>query len=79
MKTIIILGIARSGTSLLAGILNNLGVNMEPKKDLHRDTFLNKLGCYEDLSFLNLNREIVIKTGYNLTWLEWPTKEEVFF
>ena len=31
MKTVIILGNARSGTSMVSGIVHHLGINMRPK------------------------------------------------
>ena len=58
----------RSGTSLLAGILSRLGVNMgirfrEP--DAH-----NQDGYYEDLDWRDLNKEILASCGG--TWYEPP-------
>jgi len=50
-KTIIILGVARSGTSLLAGILHCLGIDMNPDNNPSIDY---PFGSFEDREMTNL-------------------------
>jgi len=50
MKTVVILSLPRSGSSLLAGILHNLGIWMGKEEDLKKGKHLNKYGCYENQS-----------------------------
>ena len=59
-KTIIVLGKARSGTSLTAGILSILGVDMNGDSS---PTPFNPHGAYEDLDFNDLNQEILKSAG----------------
>ncbi len=56
-KTIVILGYGRSGTSLVAGILNSLGINMGER--LYEKDSFNPLGYFEDVDFMWLNNEIL--------------------
>jgi len=53
MKTIIVLGMHRSGTSLTAGILNALGVHLGEK--LIGATASNPIGHFENAEFVELN------------------------
>jgi len=59
-KTVIILGVARSGTSLIAGILDILGVKLSPDKVLGS---WNPRGEFEDPDFRNINKEIYKSVG----------------
>jgi len=72
-KTVVTLGMHRSGTSLIAGILSKIGVNMG-KRMLGR-TFSNPLGHFEDEDFFNLNEKILEFTGGN--WRNPPNKEDI--
>ena len=56
-KTVVVLGMHRSGTSLVSGILKNLGVNMGDV--LLGSNFGNPTGHFEDLEFLKLNNAIL--------------------
>ncbi|MDD5109696.1 MAG: sulfotransferase [Patescibacteria group bacterium] len=56
-KTVVVLGMHRSGTSLVAGILSRMEVDMG-KKLLPKDRF-NLRGYYEDTEFLRLNQKIL--------------------
>lgn len=56
-KQVIILGMHRSGSSLLASICNSLGVNMG--SDLLEGLKDNPLGHYEDKCFVKLNEDIL--------------------
>lgn len=77
MKTVLILGPCRSGTSTLAGILSRLGVQMGDEGRLENWKHLNEHGCYEDEDFVDLVRRVVIGTGCHLTWFDFPSKEAV--
>ncbi|MHA1213039.1 MAG: hypothetical protein ACTSSH_11310 [Candidatus Heimdallarchaeota archaeon] len=59
MKTVIILTQPRSGSSLLAGVLHRLGVNMGPEKDLMMSQHKNKFGSYENQAFLRISHNIL--------------------
>lgn len=59
----VILSLPRSGSSLLAGILHRLGINMGSMDHLNNRNFLNKFGCYEDLDFFLLNFRILAIAG----------------
>ncbi|MFH1632350.1 MAG: sulfotransferase [bacterium] len=59
-KTVIVLGMARSGTSMTAGILHMMGVNMG--SDIHCGGW-NPRGDFEDLEFRNLNFRIFDSLG----------------
>lgn len=53
--TFILTGMHRSGTSMFARFLHESGINMGT--DFYVDTTSNKYGHYEDLDFLNLQRQ----------------------
>lgn len=61
IKTVVVLGMPRSGSSLLAGILHRLGVWMGEDEDLNVGKHLNKYGCYENQSFIALNENILFQ------------------
>jgi len=72
-KTILVLGMHRSGTSVVAGLLNILGVKMGDNlipKDVN-----NVSGYYEDAEFHELNREILHAAGGN--WHQPPSEEAI--
>jgi len=65
---ILVLGMHRSGTSLVSAILNTLGVNMGTRfrpPDAHNST-----GYYEDLDWRDLNKSILAYCG--ATWYRPP-------
>lgn len=72
-KTIIILGMHRSGTSMVAGVLNILGVNMG--KNLIGPDWSNPLGHFENIEFVRLNDEILKEAGGS--WDNPPKREEI--
>lgn len=72
-KIIIVLGMHRSGTSMIAGILSKIGINMG-KRMLGR-TPSNPLGHFEDEDFFNLNKKILEFTGGN--WRNPPNEEDI--
>jgi len=63
-QTVIILGMFRSGTSMVAGILDILGVDMG--SDMLPESRANPLGYFEDRAFMDLNRTIVEAAGGTL-------------
>ena len=66
VKPVIVLGTGRSGTSILAGMLHTLGVDMGEKfvpTDIN-----NPLGYWEDVEFTNLNRDYIAK---RLDFAQW--------
>lgn len=70
---IIVLGMHRSGTSMLAHCLINMGVSMGAEL-LESDSF-NKYGYYEDLDFVSLNKHILASLGCD--WMNPPSYMEV--
>jgi|GEM_PF-1590331 len=61
-KTVIILTMPRSGSSLLAGILHRLGVPMGSYSDLEKGQHLNRYGCYEDQWFQSISLNILFES-----------------
>ena len=70
-KTVIVLGNAKSGTSLVAGILRLLGVDIG-KKFVEADEF-NPKGYFEDYDFVNLTDAIFKAAGSN--YWDFPSYE----
>ena len=72
-KTVIVLGMHRSGSSMVSEILSRLGVNMgketlAPGKD-------NERGFFENKYFFELNRKILAKAGGN--WVKIPSRKSI--
>ncbi len=61
LKTVIVLGMHRSGTSLTSNILKELGVDMGNR--LLGKNISNPFGHFEDLDFLELNQDILASAG----------------
>ena len=59
--TVVVLGMHRSGTSMIGGLLDALGIDMG--NEFHPSTNANPTGFFEDLSFLRLNRRILQAAG----------------
>jgi hypothetical protein len=61
-RQVIVVGRSRSGTSLTAGLLHLMGVNMHPS---NIQDFSNPKGAFEDAEFIRItmNMELAIKTG----------------
>ena len=70
---IVVLGMHRSGTSLVAGLLYRLGVNMGTT--LRKPDRYNVTGYYEDLDFRDLNKAIITRAGGR--WFNPPNTEDV--
>ena len=62
MKTVIILSMPRSGSSLLSGVLYRLGVWMGKKDNMKIGRHLNKFGCYENQDFIGFNEYMLYKS-----------------
>ncbi|MBD3414256.1 MAG: hypothetical protein GF421_07500, partial [Candidatus Aminicenantes bacterium] len=62
MKTVVILSMPRSGSSLLSGLLYRLGVWMGEKDNMKIGTHLNKFGCYENQDFIGFNEYMLFKS-----------------
>ncbi|MCB0718157.1 MAG: sulfotransferase [Bacteroidetes bacterium] len=60
-KTAIVLGMLRSGTSMTAGLLERLGVQMG--NEMLPASQGNPLGYFEDMDFFDLNRRILRQAG----------------
>jgi len=72
-KTVVVLGMHRSGTSMIASFLNKLGVSMG--KVMLGKTPSNPLGHFEDKDFYDLNRKILKFAGGN--WRNPPKEENI--
>jgi hypothetical protein len=70
MKTVTILTMARSGSSLLAGILQRLGVEMGKPEDMKKGQHLNKYGSHENQDFIALSCNILFDVGILLDFLK---------
>jgi hypothetical protein len=72
-KTIIfITGMHRSGTSLVANLLNKASVYMGNPDDLLPANFDNRFGFYESKNFLDINEKVLSKLNS-----QWDTTEDV--
>lgn len=67
-RTILILGIPRSGTSCVAGVLHKLGINMGTGHFQPKDKF-NPRGYFEDLRWRHTNQRVT-GTGYSTQGLD---------
>lgn len=72
-RTVIVLGMHRSGTSVTAGIVRSLGVHLGD--DLLGANRGNPMGHHEDLEVLELNDQILASSGGN--WSDPPTREAI--
>lgn len=70
IRTVLILTMPRSGSSLLAGILHKLGVPMGNPSDMKKGKHLNKYGCYEDRWFQSINLNIMFESRLQLDLTE---------
>jgi hypothetical protein len=68
--TICILGMHRSGTSLLARTLNLIGLNLGPEQVLAKGGIYQPRGLWEHEKIMHLNGEILAR--YGGTWEELP-------
>ena len=68
---VVVMGMPRSGTSLVASLLHAMGVNMGDRM-FAADEF-NPMGYYEDRDFVDLNGSVLRRGGYR--WSRPPTEE----
>ncbi len=73
-KTVVVLGASRSGTSVTAGMLSILGVDMGSVGS-YRKT--NPKGAFEDKDFQKLNREIFQLGGSEGTYWDPPNLRQI--
>lgn len=73
-QTVIVLGQARSGTSTVAGIIHELGVNMG--NDFHPPTPSTPVGSFEDRAMTRMCLEIFQTAGGDY-WYKPPSKERL--
>jgi hypothetical protein len=73
-KTVIVLGTARSGTSVTAGMLASLGVDMG---NVGYPTQSNPRGAFEDRDFERLHKEMFNAIEGGKTYWDHPTREQV--
>lgn len=62
-RTVVVVTMPRSGSSLLAGVLHRLGVSMGNDADLAKGGHLNRYGCYEDQEFQHISLNILLDAG----------------
>ncbi len=68
---VVVIGVHRSGTSMLAGVLDKLGVSMGPNEEANaQQAKHNASGYYEDKKFLDLNERILTRS--NRGWADIP-------
>jgi|GEM_PF-6365731 len=73
IKTIVVLGMHRSGTSMLGSILHNMGVKMGSSKDVEKNEFDNILGFFENYEVAIHNDELLDLMGG--AWDKSPQKD----
>src|SRR5689334_19672313 len=69
--TVVILGMHRSGTSLLANIVSELGVYLGEAAELHQPRYDNVLGFFENANIMALNERILSQFKGN--WIKLPS------
>lgn len=74
VKTVIVLGMHRSGTSVVMSILKSLGVDIG-KRESSLGQFDNPLGHFENLDFTDFNVELLRAAGGD--WINPPSIEEI--
>ena len=72
-RTVVVLGLARSGTSVVTGMLKILGVDMGPSVDDNA----NPRGSHEDLDFAKFHREVFTMTGQGNGYWNPPPRQAI--
>lgn len=72
-KTVVVLGMHRSGTSMVTGVLSRLGVDVG--QELLGKHWSNPLGHFEDRDFLELNNRILEAAGGS--WDAPPSEDAI--
>src|SRR4051794_19283438 len=73
-KTVVVLGLARSGTSVTTGVLEALGVDMGPPS---WPTDWNPKGNFEDEDFGKLHKAILNSAEEGRTYFDPPSQERI--
>lgn len=73
-KTVVVLGLARSGTSVTTGVLETLGVDMGPPS---WPTDWNPKGNFEDEDFARLHKAILNAAAPGKTYFDPPAPEQI--
>lgn len=73
IKTVVVLGMHRSGTSMTTGIISKLGIDVG--KIFAPRSFANPIGYFEDRDFYELNKKILKEAGGN--WRLPPDREMI--
>jgi hypothetical protein len=73
-KTVVLLGLARSGTSTITGVLHLLGVDMGARE--YADKW-NPMGSFEDRDFQKLHKEIFDRAGEGMNYWNPPSYESL--
>ena len=74
-KVFLVIGYNRSGTSLVAGLLHKMGVNMG--KRLKGASSANEKGFFENLEFVKLNIRILEDNGFDINAYPNPKQSDV--
>ncbi|MGH7847584.1 MAG: hypothetical protein ACREQW_20780, partial [Candidatus Binatia bacterium] len=72
-KTVVVLGLARSGTSVVTAMLRAIGVEMG--SSLYDKA--NPLGSFEDEDFAELHKQVFELTGSDKNYWNPPGAEEI--
>jgi hypothetical protein len=73
-RTVVVLGASRSGTSVTAGVLSALGVDMGRVREGTAD---NPMGAFEDRDFEAIHRDLFRAVGADKNYWDPPTREEI--
>lgn len=73
IKTVVVLGMHRCGTSMTTGIISKLGVDVGKK--LTPRSVANPIGYFEDKDFYELNKKILKAAGGN--WKSPPVRDKI--
>jgi len=73
-KVVVLMGLARSGTSTITGVLHLLGVDMGARE--YGDKW-NPMGSFEDRDFQKLHKEIFDRAGDGMSYWNPPTYEKL--
>jgi len=72
-RTVVVLGLARSGTSVVTGMLKILGVDMGPSVEDNA----NPRGSHEDLDFAKLHKELFDMAGDGKDYWNPPSRQTI--
>jgi hypothetical protein len=72
-RTVVVVGLARSGTSVVTGILRGLGVDMGPSID----DKANPRGSHEDIDFARFHKEVFDRTERGKGYWNPPSREAI--